>query len=301
MDVSLLEEINKLVLDYKNDENELLLKEIQKKLMLLEFQTVILKQKLGLVEDPELKFYAKEIRDYQYRLSHYNALNKYHLIIPLIMHLLKNHDTDKPAYETSLDFMRAIKEYLREGDYAKLKTGSQRFITNTRFAADILRKYGLLRSDRRTFFKVWELSPYGLVVACNLYVDGYRYFNREFFNEQNSTQTEIEVFKKLNEYAKRSNALENLLLLVEYVREEEELVLAGQERLGNYLKKFTLLIDAILEKGKINKTKETTQNLIAFMEKNNVDATFSLFADGLKLRKDIELNMRDVYKILGKK
>lgn len=298
MNPDLLNEINSLVLEYKTKRNRDILEKIQRKLIHLEFQSDVLRSNLGIIENPELKYFDYEFKKYHSKFSYSNALSKYHIIIPLLMYLLQNHATDMPAYETSLKLMEASIDYLREGDYAKLKTGGQRFITNTRFAADILRQYGLLRSDKRVFFKVWELSPYGLVVACNLYLDGYKYFSSEYFKQPTAGQAETFTLKLLNQYAKRSDALENLKSLVEYTRQEEELILLDQNMLFNYLSKFNVLLDSVIKDGRLNKNKTSTKDLIRFMEKNNLDVTFSLFADGLRLRNDIEVNIKDIYKIL---
>jgi hypothetical protein len=62
---------------------------------------------------------------------------------------------------------------------------------------------------------------------------------------------------------------------------------------------FTRLIIAVAQDTKLNPNKTTTKELILFMEQRNLDNKFSSFADGLVLRKAIEVNLNDVYKIIG--
>ena len=113
---------------------------------------------------------------------------------------------------------------LHEGDFAKLMTGSQRFVTNTRFAADILRRYGLLRSDKKSFYKIWELSLFGLILASNIYKNLSQTISPEFLETKERHSVEWKTLKILNKYSISSNSLENFWKLIEYVKEEDEVL-----------------------------------------------------------------------------
>ena len=298
MNSDLIEEINNLSIEYKSTKDDNLLERIQRKLILLEYQTDLLRYDLGIIEDPELKYFDEEFKNYHSKFAHYNAHSKYHIIIPLLMYLLQNHATKKSAYETSLNFMKTSRKYLREGDFAKLKTGSQRFITNTRFAADELRKYGLLRSDKKTFFKIWELSYFGLILACNIYADKYKIITDEAINKKTDYAAEKFTLDIIKKYYKKADSIDNFKKMIEYIEEEGKIITYGLNRMEEYFEKFNRLITAVVEDGKLNFKKTTTQDFISFMKEYNLDENFSVFADGLQLRKEIEVNLKDVYEIL---
>jgi hypothetical protein len=57
-------------------------------------------------------------------------------------------------------------------DFEKTKTGATRCFTNTRFAANTLRDYGLLKFTKEELYKTWMLSPIGIIVALKLLKDG---------------------------------------------------------------------------------------------------------------------------------
>jgi hypothetical protein len=54
-------------------------------------------------------------------------------------------------------------------DFKKTQTGVTRCFTNTRFAAKVLREYGLLKFTNREAFKTWELSLTGFLVATSIF------------------------------------------------------------------------------------------------------------------------------------
>jgi len=99
------------------------------------------------------------------------AFNTQALTIPLLMHLFYNHKNQLTAIDTATNLMKELWDQLRGGDYQKTKTGQTRFIVNTRFASHTLRKFGLLRSDDKRFYKKWELSLYGVLIAAAIYKD----------------------------------------------------------------------------------------------------------------------------------
>ncbi len=87
---------------------------------------------------------------------------------PLLLFLLLNH---KERYQV-LDIIRLFIEQMRGHltflDFKKTKTGVTRCFTNTRFAAHVLRDYGLLKFTRQEAFKTWELSLSGFLVAADI-------------------------------------------------------------------------------------------------------------------------------------
>ncbi|MDF0643150.1 MAG: hypothetical protein P0111_03910 [Nitrospira sp.] len=87
---------------------------------------------------------------------------------PLLLFLLLNH---KERYQV-LDIIRLFVEQMRGEltflDFKKTKTGVTRCFTNTRFAAHVLRDYGLLKFTNQQAFKTWELSLAGFLVAASI-------------------------------------------------------------------------------------------------------------------------------------
>jgi hypothetical protein len=87
---------------------------------------------------------------------------------PLLLFLLLNH---KERYQV-LDIIKLFVEQMRVQltflDFKKTKTGVTRCFTNTRFAAHVLRDYGLLKFTKRQAFKTWELSLAGFLVAASI-------------------------------------------------------------------------------------------------------------------------------------
>lgn len=86
----------------------------------------------------------------------------------LLVFLLLHHRERYPV----LDIIRLLIEEIRPGltflDFKKTKTGVTRCFTNTRFAAKVLREYGLLKFSQREAFKTWELSLTGFLVAASI-------------------------------------------------------------------------------------------------------------------------------------
>lgn len=222
MDIELVKQINDLALDAIRNKNTSDSELIQRKLIQLEYQINLLRFKLKIIDDPELRLNDKENFDYVSKFSHQNAFTKFHLVFPLLLYLLQNHKKRESAYLASIGFMNENVNFLREGDFAKLMTGSQRFITNTRFAADILRHYGLIRSDKKVFYKVWELSLSGLIFASNIYKNLSESISFEFLSENKKHSVEWKVFKILRAYSIYTDSIENFWKLVEYVSEEKQ-------------------------------------------------------------------------------
>ena len=298
MDIELVKQINDLALDEIHNKNTSDSELIQRKLIRLEYQINLLRYKLKIIDDPELRLNDKENSDYVYKFSHRNAFTKYHLVIPLLLYLSKNHKKRESAYITSLGFMNENVIFLREGDFAKLMTGSQRFITNTRFAADILRHYGLIRSDKKVFYKVWELSLFGLIFASNVYKNLSESISFEFLSEDKKHSVEWKVFKILRAYSIHTDSIENFWKLVEYVSEEKE-TLEYDENIKKLFVKYISLFDEVLNNGSLSRKNNSTKEYLNLISSLNSDDSISLLVDSLILREEIKVNMDQVHKILN--
>lgn len=88
---------------------------------------------------------------------------------PLLLFLLLYHRERYPILEIIRLFTEKIRDQLTYLDFKKTKTGVTRCFTNTRFAANVLRAYGLLRYSRREAYKTWELSLTGFLAAAEIY------------------------------------------------------------------------------------------------------------------------------------
>jgi hypothetical protein len=88
---------------------------------------------------------------------------------PLLLFLLLHHREKFPVLEIIQLFISKIRDRLEYLDFKKTKTGVTRCYTNTRFAAKVLRAYGLLRFTEREAYKTWELSLTGFLVAADIY------------------------------------------------------------------------------------------------------------------------------------
>ena len=87
---------------------------------------------------------------------------------PLLLFLLLNHQERYQVLEIIKNFTEQLGEQLTFVDFKKTKTGVTRCFTNTRFAAKVLREYGLLKFTRDEAFKTWELSLAGFLVAASI-------------------------------------------------------------------------------------------------------------------------------------
>lgn len=299
MNADIVNEINNLVLEYKRNHNSEILKEIQIKLKLLEYQTWLLKYDVKIIEDTRLKIgNDDELKIYEKMFSHSNAFSKYHLIIPLMLYLLAHHRENQPALTTSLSFMNKCKEFLKEGDFAKTKTGVQRFITNTRFASLELRKFGLLRSDYKHYYHTWELSLFGILIAGCIYYDFKNNLAHYFFKNHFSNEKAYESFllilkhyiEQLLEYKKFREILDSIL--------EEEVIMEFLELYEKNFLQFAKTVNLVIENGYKPK-EDSTKKLIKLINSINADREISKLADSIILKKDIEINMEYVYNLLN--
>lgn len=88
---------------------------------------------------------------------------------PLLLFLLLHHRERFPVLEIIQLFIAKIRDQLDYLDFKKTQTGVTRCFTNTRFAAKVLRAYGLLKFSEREAYKTWELSLTGFLVAADIY------------------------------------------------------------------------------------------------------------------------------------
>jgi len=89
----------------------------------------------------------------------------------LLLFLLINHQKAYKVYDIIDNFIKDIWDQLSLLDFKKTKTGVTRCFTNTRFAANTLRDYGLLKSTKKEAYKTWTLSLYGFLVASKILQD----------------------------------------------------------------------------------------------------------------------------------
>ena len=297
MDNALINEINKLVEEITDDNRDKTLQEVDKLLFLLDYQAQFLRYKIGIAENPNNKQTYKALNNYNKEFSSSNALSSQQLIIPLLLYLFQNHKVKLPAYEFSLSFMQKSKIYLKPGDYARLKTGGIRFITNTRFASDVLRELGLIRSDKKTYFKIWELSLFGILVAALMYKDNYIELEHLNNSKQNGSSEKATVRLMLWRYIDKIRNINEIINLIDFVYEERQLFQSSFPNFENEIKKFRELIKMVFSEDGINR-KQNERILKDFIHASNEDKLLSEFTDKIILRKDIKVNLEVVYNII---
>jgi hypothetical protein len=87
----------------------------------------------------------------------------------LLLYLLYRHQRNSiPVYEIIDSFINTIWESLDILDFKRTQTGVLRCFTNTRFAANTLRAYGLLKYTKEEAYKTWTLSLPGYLVASKM-------------------------------------------------------------------------------------------------------------------------------------
>jgi hypothetical protein len=88
---------------------------------------------------------------------------------PLLLFLLLHHRERFRVLEIIQHFIGKVRSNLKYLDFKKTKTGVTRCFTNTRFAAHVLRDYGLLKFTHLQAYKTWELSLTGFLVAADIF------------------------------------------------------------------------------------------------------------------------------------
>lgn len=86
----------------------------------------------------------------------------------LLLFLLLHHGRLYHVHDIISGFIDMIWDELDVLDFKRTQTGVIRCFTNTRFAANVLRKYGFLKFTRREAYKTWVLSLPGFLVASNV-------------------------------------------------------------------------------------------------------------------------------------
>jgi hypothetical protein len=90
----------------------------------------------------------------------------------LLIYLLYRYNNEKQeVYDIIEKFIKLIWNQLKIRDFEKTKTGVIRCFTNTRFAANKLREYGLLKFTKQEAYKTWILSFSGIMVASKFLKD----------------------------------------------------------------------------------------------------------------------------------
>jgi len=96
-----------------------------------------------------------------------------HLQPKLLMYLLYRHNNKKQTvYNIIENFIKLLWNQLELLDFEKTKTGVMRCFTNTRFSANKLREYGMLKFTKQEAYKTWVLSFTGIMVASKFLKDG---------------------------------------------------------------------------------------------------------------------------------
>jgi len=103
----------------------------------------------------------------------------------LLLFLLLHHRRRWEVLEIIKLFIEQVRDQLTILDFKKTKTGVIRCFTNTRFAANTLRNYGLLKYTRTEAYKTWVLSLPGFLVASRLLDAGIDWRFSEFKKEPN--------------------------------------------------------------------------------------------------------------------
>ncbi|MCP4611128.1 MAG: hypothetical protein GY845_20660 [Planctomycetes bacterium] len=86
----------------------------------------------------------------------------------LLLFLLIYHKQSYRIYDIISGFIHKIWDQLEFLDFKKTQTGVVRCFTNTRFAANTLRDYGLLKFTPKEAYRTWVLSLPGFLVASKV-------------------------------------------------------------------------------------------------------------------------------------
>ncbi len=92
----------------------------------------------------------------------------------LLVYLLLHHQRRNrrvPVLDIIREFISDVRSHLSPEDFKKTDTGVIRCFTNTRFAANKLRQFGLLKYTRHEAFKTWTLSLPGIIIAARALQD----------------------------------------------------------------------------------------------------------------------------------
>ena len=88
-----------------------------------------------------------------------------HLQPKLLLFLLLYHRENYRVLDIIERFIEKVWDSLKTVDFKRTETGVLRCYTNTRFSANTLREYGLLKFTKKEAYKTWILSLPGFLVA----------------------------------------------------------------------------------------------------------------------------------------
>lgn len=123
----------------------------------------VLNLELDFVVDGKIRIIGKRSRPIEK-----SFLRPHDLELPLLLFLLV-YEEGGDIYSVITSFIEEIKPILKPLDFEKAKVGAPRCFTNTRFAAQTLRNYGLLKFARGDAYRTWKLSFLGIAVASLIY------------------------------------------------------------------------------------------------------------------------------------
>jgi hypothetical protein len=174
------------------------------------------------------------------------------LQILLLIFLLVYDKSKIGVYPLIEKFIQEILSYLNPLDFEKTATGATRCFTNTRFAANSLRYYGLLKCTREDKYKTWRLSFLGLLVASFLYDSYWRSkVVVQMHNYKKGPQGLSKVILKVFDIICNQRALESALRIIDkrqsvkfqYSNKEFEAILS-------HVRKYSDSIFSLTEKQK---------------------------------------------------
>lgn len=90
----------------------------------------------------------------------------------LLRFLFYRHNKKESVFNIIEGFINVIWDFLSPVDFKRTATGVTRCYTNTRFAANTLRDYGLLKFTKGEAYKTWKLSLPGFLVASKVAESG---------------------------------------------------------------------------------------------------------------------------------
>lgn len=123
----------------------------------------VLNLELDFIENGKLRIIGKKKQ-----FIDKSFLRPHDLELPLLLFLLV-YEEGGDVYSVISSFIGEIKQILKPLDFEKAKIGAPRCFTNTRFAAQTLRDYGLLKFTKEEAFRTWKLSFLGVAVASLIY------------------------------------------------------------------------------------------------------------------------------------
>src|SRR3989338_5206758 len=138
-------------------------------------------------------------------------LRPHDLELPLLLFLLV-YEEGGDVYSVITNFIDEIKPILKPLDFEKAKIGAPRCFTNTRFAAQTLRDYGLLKFTKEEAFRTWKLSFLGIAVASLIYHPDwlsdfkrtdYALYGHEYSKLPRTISTAINLICNRDEFVKR--------------------------------------------------------------------------------------------------